>query len=202
MNSTTRTQILKKNYSFFLSSHTLFISLSHVSPSLSLSFSSSFTLFLSHSHSQPHHATTMPRLHPSHWPSRHAGHLAMSPSRQAIPTLPNLSLSLSLSIDQWVMGLLFFLFLLSFFGMGFEKWMWWVGSCLWWWFFWVVWVILVVMGWFWLGCGSWYWWSWLVVSIVAVGLDFLGSFGGGFGCCYVGFCIWVCFELCFGLWRM
>ena len=117
MNSTTRTQILKKNYSFFLSSHTLFISLSHVSPSLSLSFSSSFTLFLSHSHSQPHHATTVPRLHPSHRPSHHAGHpchVSISPSHTHVAK----SLFLSRSVSY---GFVVFLFLLFFFGMGFKK---------------------------------------------------------------------------------
>ena len=125
-----------------------------VSHSLPLSLSSSLTHTLN--------LTMLPLCHAS---THHTGHLTtlvtltMSPSRQAIPTLPNLSLSLSL---YWSVsyGFVVFLFLLFFFGMGFKKWMWWVGSCLWWWFFWVVWVILVVMGWFWLGCGSWYWWSW------------------------------------------
>ena len=115
MNSTIRTQILKKTYSFFLSSHTLFISLSHVSPSLSLSFSSSFTLFLSHSHSQPHHATTVPRLHPSHRPSHHAGHpyhVSISPSHTHVAKSLSLSLSLSLSFSElWVCCFFIFAFL-------------------------------------------------------------------------------------------
>ena len=31
------------------------------------------------------------------------------------------------------------------------------------------------------------------------GFGFFGfRFVGGFGCCYMGFCMWICFELCLG----
>ena len=68
-----------------------------------------------------------------------------------------------------------------------------------WWLF----VVMVFFG----CCFVLFWWLWVGFDWGAVAN--IGGLGGsncgcecGFGCCYVGFCIWVCFELFSGLWIM
>ena len=192
----TNTNPKKKLFIFSLLSHTFHLSVPCVSltQSLILFLFHSLPLSLTLSTSPCYHCATPPPITP-----------AISPRWSPLPCLhlakpyPRCQISLSLSFSElWVCCFFIFAF---FFWDGFQE-----VNVVGWQLFVVV-VFLGCMGYF-DGYGLILIGVWqlilvvLVVSIVAVGLDFLGSFGGGFGCCYVGFCIWVCFELCFGLWRM
>ena len=102
----TNTNPKKNLFIFSLLSHTFHLSVPCVSltqPLILFLFHSS-PLSLTLSASPCYHRATPPPVTLAispHWSPRLAGHLAMPPSRQAIPTLPNLSLYLLIS-ELWV----------------------------------------------------------------------------------------------------